>query len=48
MGSLFRSETMCLIQLFIQSESAHDTVSDLGEVRPRRTAESRPAARFRV
>jgi len=33
MGSLFRSETMCLIQLFIQSESAHDTVSDLGEVR---------------
>ena len=35
MGSLFRSEPMCLIQLFIQSETAHDTVSDLGEVRLR-------------
>ncbi|KAM4708352.1 V-type proton ATPase 116 kDa subunit a 2 [Discoglossus pictus] len=32
MGSLFRSETMCLAQLFLQSGSAYDCVSELGEI----------------
>ncbi|XP_044131618.1 V-type proton ATPase 116 kDa subunit a2 isoform X1 [Bufo gargarizans] len=32
MGSLFRSETMCLAQLFLQSGSAYDCVSELGEM----------------
>eukprot|EP01135_Chromosphaera_perkinsii_P002180 Nk52_evm15s218 gene=Nk52_evmTU15s218 len=32
MGSLFRSEEMCLVQLFIQSEAAYDTVTELGEL----------------
>uniref|UniRef100_A0A8C2J6M1 V-type proton ATPase subunit a n=1 Tax=Cyprinus carpio TaxID=7962 RepID=A0A8C2J6M1_CYPCA len=32
MGSLFRSEDMCLAQLFLQSGSAYDCVSELGEL----------------
>ena len=32
MGSLFRSEDMCLAQLFLQSESAYVCVSELGEL----------------
>ncbi|XP_073442196.1 V-type proton ATPase 116 kDa subunit a 2 isoform X1 [Dendrobates tinctorius] len=32
MGSLFRSEAMCLAQLFLQSGSAYDCVSELGEM----------------
>ncbi|CAH2295753.1 V-type proton ATPase 116 kDa subunit a [Pelobates cultripes] len=32
MGSLFRSEAMCLAQLFLQSGSAYDCVSELGEI----------------
>ncbi|XP_056390229.1 V-type proton ATPase 116 kDa subunit a 2 isoform X1 [Hyla sarda] len=32
MGSLFRSDTMCLAQLFLQSGSAYDCVSELGEM----------------
>ncbi|XP_063820553.1 V-type proton ATPase 116 kDa subunit a 2 [Pseudophryne corroboree] len=32
MGSLFRSETMCLAQLFLQAGSAYDCVSELGEM----------------
>ncbi|XP_075424475.1 V-type proton ATPase 116 kDa subunit a 2 isoform X2 [Ascaphus truei] len=32
MGSLFRSDTMCLAQLFLQSGSAYDCVSELGEL----------------
>ena len=32
MGSLYRSEEMCLVQLFIQSEAAYDTVTELGEL----------------
>ncbi|KAM4808858.1 V-type proton ATPase 116 kDa subunit a 2 [Rhinophrynus dorsalis] len=32
MGSLFRSETMCLAQLFLQSGSAYDCISELGEL----------------
>uniref|UniRef100_A0A8C5M6H3 V-type proton ATPase subunit a n=1 Tax=Leptobrachium leishanense TaxID=445787 RepID=A0A8C5M6H3_9ANUR len=32
MGSLFRSESMCLAQLFLQSGSAYDCVSELGEM----------------
>ncbi|XP_053327949.1 V-type proton ATPase 116 kDa subunit a 2 [Spea bombifrons] len=32
MGSLFRSENMCLAQLFLQSGSAYDCVSELGEM----------------
>ena len=31
MGSLFRSEEMSLVQIFVQYESAHATVSELGE-----------------
>uniref|UniRef100_A0A672K9J0 Uncharacterized protein n=1 Tax=Sinocyclocheilus grahami TaxID=75366 RepID=A0A672K9J0_SINGR len=32
MGSLFRSEEMCLAQLFLQSGSAYDCISELGEL----------------
>ncbi|KAG8456023.1 hypothetical protein GDO86_002000 [Hymenochirus boettgeri] len=32
MGSLFRSEPMCLAQLFLQSASAYDCVRELGEM----------------
>uniref|UniRef100_A0A6I8QYY0 V-type proton ATPase subunit a n=1 Tax=Xenopus tropicalis TaxID=8364 RepID=A0A6I8QYY0_XENTR len=32
MGSFFRSEAMCLAQLFLQSGSAYDCVSELGEM----------------
>ncbi|XP_061413065.1 V-type proton ATPase 116 kDa subunit a 1-like isoform X2 [Lethenteron reissneri] len=32
MGSLFRSEEMCLAQLFLQSEAAYSCVSELGEL----------------
>jgi len=32
MGHLFRSEQMALVELFIQSEAAHATVLELGEV----------------
>ncbi|XP_072270030.1 V-type proton ATPase 116 kDa subunit a 2 [Pyxicephalus adspersus] len=32
MGSLFRSEPICLAQLFLQSGSAYDCVSELGEM----------------
>ncbi|KAG5840337.1 hypothetical protein ANANG_G00187730 [Anguilla anguilla] len=32
MGSLFRSEEMCLSQLFLQSGSAYDCISELGEM----------------
>eukprot|EP00128_Syssomonas_multiformis_P011490 Colp12_sorted_trinity150504_noHs@34484 len=32
MGSLFRSEEMCLAQLFIQSEASYETVNELGEL----------------
>lgn len=32
MGSLFRSEEVCLIQLFLQSGSAYNCVSELGEL----------------
>ncbi|CAB1322044.1 unnamed protein product [Coregonus sp. 'balchen'] len=32
MGSLFRSEEMCLAQLFLQSGSAYDCISELGEM----------------
>lgn len=31
-GSLFRSEQMSLIQLYIPSEMARDTISELGEL----------------
>uniref|UniRef100_A0A4W3J1Q2 V-type proton ATPase subunit a n=1 Tax=Callorhinchus milii TaxID=7868 RepID=A0A4W3J1Q2_CALMI len=31
MGSMFRSEELCLAQLFLQSASAYDCVSELGE-----------------
>lgn len=31
MGSMFRSETMALCQLFIQPEAAYTSVSELGE-----------------
>ncbi|XP_056447615.1 V-type proton ATPase 116 kDa subunit a isoform X1 [Gadus chalcogrammus] len=31
MGSLFRSEDMCLAQLFLQAGSAYDCISELGE-----------------
>ncbi|XP_041059099.1 V-type proton ATPase 116 kDa subunit a2-like isoform X1 [Carcharodon carcharias] len=31
MGSVFRSEEMCLAQLFLQAASAYDCVSELGE-----------------
>uniref|UniRef100_A0A673J782 V-type proton ATPase subunit a n=1 Tax=Sinocyclocheilus rhinocerous TaxID=307959 RepID=A0A673J782_9TELE len=32
MGSLFRSEEMCLAQLFLHSGSAYDCISELGEL----------------
>uniref|UniRef100_H2ZH49 V-type proton ATPase subunit a n=1 Tax=Ciona savignyi TaxID=51511 RepID=H2ZH49_CIOSA len=32
MGSLFRSEEMCLAQLYLQSEAAFACVSELGEL----------------
>ncbi|XP_072034787.1 V-type proton ATPase 116 kDa subunit a 1-like isoform X2 [Amphiura filiformis] len=32
MGSLFRSEEMCLAQLFLQSEAAYSCVAELGEL----------------
>ncbi|KAM9330880.1 V-type proton ATPase 116 kDa subunit a 2 [Gastrophryne carolinensis] len=32
MGAIFRSETMCLAQLFLQSGAAYDCVSELGEI----------------
>ncbi|XP_034037164.1 V-type proton ATPase 116 kDa subunit a-like [Thalassophryne amazonica] len=32
MGSLFRSEEVCLVQLFLQSGSAYSCVSELGEL----------------
>eukprot|EP00127_Corallochytrium_limacisporum_P003746 Clim_evm78s152 gene=Clim_evmTU78s152 len=32
MSSLFRSEEMCLTQMFIQSEAAYETVYELGEL----------------
>lgn len=32
MGSLFRSEEVCLAQLFLQAGSAYDCVSELGEI----------------
>uniref|UniRef100_A0A8C1P8N5 V-type proton ATPase subunit a n=1 Tax=Cyprinus carpio TaxID=7962 RepID=A0A8C1P8N5_CYPCA len=32
MSSLFRSEEMCLVQLFFQTESAHNCISELGHL----------------
>lgn len=32
MGSLFRGEEVCLAQLFLQSGSAYDCISELGEL----------------
>ncbi|KAL4641720.1 V-type proton ATPase 116 kDa subunit a-like [Arapaima gigas] len=32
MGTLFRSEEICLVQLFLQAGSAYDCVSELGEL----------------
>ena len=32
MGSLYRSEEMCLCQLFLQAEAAYACVSELGEL----------------
>ncbi|KAJ8286295.1 hypothetical protein GJAV_G00036820 [Gymnothorax javanicus] len=32
MGSVFRSEEMCMAQLFLQSGSAYDCISELGEM----------------
>jgi len=32
MGSLFRSEEMTLVQLFLQTESAYACVRELGEL----------------
>lgn len=32
MSSLFRGEEMCLAQLFLQSGSAYDCISELGEL----------------
>lgn len=32
MGSLWRSEPMQLVQLFVQIEAAHDTVDELGQL----------------
>lgn len=32
MGSIFRSEEVCLVQLFLQSGSAYNCVSELGEL----------------
>jgi hypothetical protein len=32
MGSLWRSEEMCLAQLYLQAEAAYESVSALGEL----------------
>uniref|UniRef100_A0A4W6F7G1 V-type proton ATPase subunit a n=1 Tax=Lates calcarifer TaxID=8187 RepID=A0A4W6F7G1_LATCA len=32
MGALLRSEEMCLVQIFLQSGSAYNCVSELGEL----------------
>ena len=32
MGSIFRSEEMSLVQLFVQTDAAHDTVDELGKL----------------
>merc|ERR1712168_217545 len=32
MGTLFRSEEMCLTQLFLQSDAAYSCISELGEL----------------
>lgn len=32
MSSCFRSEEMCLAQLFFQTESAHNCISELGHL----------------
>ena len=32
MGTLFRSEQMCLAQVFLQSEAAYNCVAELGEL----------------
>jgi V-type H+-transporting ATPase subunit a len=32
MGTLWRSEHMQLVQLFVQIEAAHDTVDELGQL----------------
>ena len=32
MGELFRSQDMSLVQLFLQAEAAHATMSQLGEL----------------
>ena len=32
MGSIFRSEEMTLCQLFLSSEAAYNSVSELGEI----------------
>uniref|UniRef100_A0A671N2K0 Uncharacterized protein n=1 Tax=Sinocyclocheilus anshuiensis TaxID=1608454 RepID=A0A671N2K0_9TELE len=32
MSSLFRSEEMCLVQLFFQTELAHNCISELGHL----------------
>lgn len=32
MGSLYRSEEMCLAQIFLQSEAAYSCVAELGEL----------------
>lgn len=49
MGSLFRSETMCLAQLFLQSGTAYECLSALGEkglVQFRDVSVPRPAGLF--
>uniref|UniRef100_A0A3B3TFA4 V-type proton ATPase subunit a n=1 Tax=Paramormyrops kingsleyae TaxID=1676925 RepID=A0A3B3TFA4_9TELE len=32
MSSCFRSEEMCLVQLFFQTESAHNCINELGHL----------------
>lgn len=32
MGSMYRSEEMCLAQLFLQTEAAYACVAELGEL----------------
>lgn len=32
MGTLFRSQDMQLIQIFVQLEAAHDTIDELGKI----------------
>lgn len=32
MGTIFRSEDMQLVQLFVQVEAAHDTLDELGKL----------------